>query len=64
MMPVDLLEVELLSDLVRRVTKKDRNSIKHLKKIEARLVTKCGSRPRERTIDQLNDYKVQLALTK
>ena len=38
MMPVELLEVELLSDLVRRVTKNDRNSIKHLKKIEARLV--------------------------
>ena len=63
-MPVELLEVELLSDLVRRVTKKDRNSIKHLKKIEARLVCKCRNKPRKRTIDELNDHRVQLALSK
>ena len=58
MMTVDLSEVELLSDIVRRVTKLDRKSIMQLKKIEAKLAPKCENLPRERSIDIINEHRV------
>ncbi len=60
-MIIDLKEVELLSDVVRRICKADRYSIAKLKKIESSLKSKCVNLPTDKSIDVIDKFRTQLS---